>query len=102
MPQLLKPARSSTRVLQLLKPAHLEPLLRNEKPLQWEARAPQQRVAPVHRNEKAHVQPRRPNAAKYKKEKFLNKFPFNPSIIPKVFTSIWGMPAPPQNQNPFL
>ena len=34
-------------VLQLLKPAHLEPLLCNEKPPQWEARTPQQRVAPL-------------------------------------------------------
>ena len=38
------------RVPQLLKPAHLEPMLRNEKPPQWEARALQQRVAYVCRN----------------------------------------------------
>ena len=38
-------------VPQLLKPASLEPLLRNkDKPPQWEARAPQQRVAPDRRN----------------------------------------------------
>ena len=30
---------------QLLKPAHLEPVLCNEKPPQWEAHAPQRRVA---------------------------------------------------------
>ena len=36
---------------QLLKPARLEPKLRNKgKPPQWEARAPQWRVAPAHRN----------------------------------------------------
>ena len=36
------------RVPQLLKPAHLEPVLRNkEKPLQWEACAPQWKVAPA-------------------------------------------------------
>ena len=35
---------------QLLKPVHLEPVLHNEKPLQWEARAPQRRVAPTHCN----------------------------------------------------
>ena len=38
------------RVPQLLKPTRLEPVLRNEKPLQWEARAPQWRVAPAHHN----------------------------------------------------
>ena len=37
-------------VLQLLKPTHLEPVLHNEKPLQWEARTPQWRVAPALRN----------------------------------------------------
>ena len=38
------------RVPQLLKPAHLEPVLRNEKPPQWEACAPQVRVAPARCN----------------------------------------------------
>ena len=38
------------RVPQLLKPERLEPVLRNEKPLQWEATAPQQRVAPARHN----------------------------------------------------
>ena len=37
-------------VTQLLKPAHLEPVLHNEKPLQWEARALQWRVAPARHN----------------------------------------------------
>ena len=38
-----------------------------EKPPQWEARAPQRRVAPAHRQlEKAHVQQQRPNAARNK------------------------------------
>ena len=35
---------------QLLKPAHLQPVLCNEKPPQWEARVPQRRVAPARRN----------------------------------------------------
>ena len=35
---------------QLLKPVHLEPVLHNEKPLQWEACVPQRRVAPARRN----------------------------------------------------
>ena len=36
------------RVPQLLKPTRLEPVLRNKgKPQQWEARAPQRRVAPA-------------------------------------------------------
>ena len=35
---------------QLLKPARLEPELRNEKPPPCEACAPQQRVAPARRN----------------------------------------------------
>ena len=35
-----------TRMQQLLKPAHLEPVLRP----QWEARTPQRRVAPARRN----------------------------------------------------
>ena len=34
-------------VPQLLKPLCLEPVLHNEKPLQWEACAPQRRVAPA-------------------------------------------------------
>ena len=38
------------RVPQLLKPVCLEPMLHNENPPQWEARAPQQRVAPTRRN----------------------------------------------------
>ena len=38
-------------VPQLLKPVHLEPVLRNkEKPPQWEARALQRRVGPARRN----------------------------------------------------
>ena len=49
---VLEPANHNywARVPQLLKPTHLEPMLRNEKPPQWEARAPQRRVAPAHRN----------------------------------------------------
>ena len=35
------------RMPQLWKPARPEPVLRNEKPPQWEARAPQWRVAPL-------------------------------------------------------
>ena len=48
-----KPVRHNywARVLQLLKPTRLEPVLHNnDKPPQWEARAPQPRVAPAHRN----------------------------------------------------
>ena len=37
-------------VLQLLKPMRLEPVLHNEKPLQWEAHALQRRVVPAHHN----------------------------------------------------
>ena len=37
-------------VPQQLKPGRLEPVLPNEKPLQWEAHAPQRRVAPTRRN----------------------------------------------------
>ena len=40
------------RVPQLLKPMRIERVLHNkEKPPQWEARAPQQRVAPTHQLE---------------------------------------------------
>ena len=49
----LEPASHNywARMPQLLKPAHLEPMLHNkEKPLQWEARTPQWRVAPARRN----------------------------------------------------
>ena len=57
-------------VPQLLKPAHLEPVPQQEKPQQWDARAPQWRVAPRSLQlEKARVQQRRPNAAKKKKKK---------------------------------
>ena len=48
--QLLKPAHSRAHVLQLLKPVHLEHALQQEKTPQWEARTPQQRVAPVRHN----------------------------------------------------
>ena len=48
----------SGRVPQLLKPVHLEPMLRNEKPPQQEARTPQL--------EKACAKQQRPNAAKNK------------------------------------
>ena len=41
-----KPMRHNYCVLQLLKPPRLELMLRNEKPLQWEARALQWREAP--------------------------------------------------------
>ena len=42
---------SKAREPQLLKPTRLEPvLLQQEKPPQWEARAPQRRVAPARRN----------------------------------------------------
>ena len=48
----LEPASHNywAHVPQLLKPVRLEPMLHNEKPPQWEARAPQPRVAPAHRN----------------------------------------------------
>ena len=48
----LQPVRHNywARVPQLLKPVRLEPVLHNEKPLQWEARAPQWRVDPAHPN----------------------------------------------------
>ena len=85
-PQLLSPRATTTeahtprastesasynswaRVPQLLKPTRLEPVLcmQQEKPLQWEARGLQPRVAPAHRNEEARAQQRRPNAAKNK------------------------------------
>ena len=35
---------------QLLKPTCLEPVLHNERPPQWEARAPQRRAAPARHN----------------------------------------------------
>ena len=67
----LEPASHNywARVPQLLKPTHLEPVLRNEKPPQWEARAPQQSGLRSPQIEKARAQQRRPNAAKKKKEK---------------------------------
>ena len=62
VPQLLSPHAAFTE-------AHA-PRARapqQEKPPQWEARAPQWRVAPAQQNlEKAHAQQRRPNAAKNK------------------------------------
>ena len=62
-PQLLSPCATTTE-------AHA-PRARaphQEKPPQWEARAPQPRVAPTRCNQKKdHVQQQRPNAAKNKK-----------------------------------
>ena len=57
-PQLLKPARSRARTVQLLSPggtttkAHVPRACapQQEKPPQWEAHAPQQRVVPARRN----------------------------------------------------
>ena len=46
------------RMLQLVKPAHLEPMLHNEKPPLWEACAPQWRVAPAHRSNEDPTQPK--------------------------------------------
>ena len=48
----LEPASHNywAHVPQLLKPACLEPVLHNEKPQQWEAHAPQWRVAPTRHN----------------------------------------------------
>ena len=49
----LEPASHNywAHVLQLLKPARLEPVLHNKgKPPQWEAHTLQQRVAPIRRN----------------------------------------------------
>ena len=66
----LEPASHNhwARALQLLKPTHLEPVLRHkEKPPQWEACAPQQKSSPRSPQlEKARAQQRRPNAAKKK------------------------------------
>ena len=43
--------RSRAREPQLLKPVHVEPVLLNKrKPLQWEARTLQRRVAPARRD----------------------------------------------------
>ena len=58
VPQLLKPAHPRARALQLLSPraatteAHTPRACapQQEKPPQWEARAPQQRVAPARHN----------------------------------------------------
>ena len=56
---------TEAHVPQLLKPVHLETVLHNEKPPQWEAQAPQGRVAPDRHNyRKACTQQQRPNAAK--------------------------------------
>ena len=77
-PQLLKPACSRAHVPQLLSPCAATTEARmprarapqQEKPPQWEACAPQWRVASrLPQLEKAHTQQRRPNAAKKKKER---------------------------------
>ena len=60
------------RVLQLLSPraattearAPRAHALQQEKPPQWEAHAPQRRVAPAHHNKRKPAQQWRPNAAK--------------------------------------
>ena len=66
----LEPTRHNygARVPQVLKAARLEPMLHNkEKPLQWEAHAPQRSVAPLSPQlEKACAQQQRPKAAKNK------------------------------------
>ena len=67
----LEPASHNywARAPQLLKPACLEPMLRNEKPSQWEAHALQRRVPPrLLQLEKARVQQRGPDTAKKKKK----------------------------------
>ena len=60
-PQLLSLRATTTE------PVRLEPVLHNEKPLQWEGCAPQRRVAPARHNQrKARAQQQRPNTAKTK------------------------------------
>ena len=61
-PQLLSPRAPTTEAR--APRAHAP---QQEKPPQWEAHAPQRRVAPAHRNwRKARMQQGRPNAAKNK------------------------------------
>ena len=65
----LQPASHNywARMPQLLKPVRLEPVLRNEKPLQWEAPRTAKKSSPRSPQlEKVHAQQRRPNAAKNK------------------------------------
>ena len=80
------------RVLQLLKPTRLEPVLRNEKPPQWEVCAPQGRVAPARHNSRklahSNEDPTQPKIKKQNKTKMmlliswwiLWTFKFNPSL----------------------
>ena len=74
----LEPASHNywARVPQLLKPAHLEPMLCNERPPQWEAHALQRRVAPAHRNYgkpmRSNEEPMQPKINKLKKKKANN------------------------------
>ena len=73
-------------VPQLLKPMHLEPVLRNkEKPPQWETRAPQRRVAPAHRNKRkpkrSNENPTQPKINKFKKKKEYNARCHFPKIL---------------------
>ena len=66
-PHALEPTRCNcwAHVLQLPKPASLEPVLRNKKPPQWETRSPQL--------QKARTQQRRPNTAKNKNKTWVSK-----------------------------
>ena len=65
--------------------AHVPQLLKTACLPQWEACAPQRRVAPTHRNQrKAHMQQWRPNTAKKKKKKqtkFSINFIFSASVV---------------------
>ena len=84
-PQLLKPARSRARVLQLLRPVRLEPMLCNEKPPQWEAHALQRRVAPIREQQQLEKAP----PPKKKKTLFI----WGPLLSTSHFTSLNILPS---------
>ena len=81
------------QVPQLLKPTCLELVLQNkEKPPQWEAHAPQRRVALARHNQrkawKACVQQQRPNTAK--KKSLSIKFPTFDKSVTTYFTKVYS------------
>ena len=104
-PQLLKPMRRNcwARVLQLLKPALLEPVLRNKRSHCNEK--------PTHCNEewlplaatKAHAQQRRPNIAKNKFKKNQKTKNFHASVnLDRVQTGLAFQTLPSQASPAFL
>ena len=92
-PQLLSPRATTTevRVPQLLKPAHLEPVLHTREATTMRSLCTTRRSSPHSPQlEKAHVQQQRPNSDKNKQ----NKNPKKQLLVSLIFSTIFLVSVP--------